>query len=702
MTAIYKRELKAYFNSFLGTLFIGVMLFLLGIYFSVYNLFMGYPYMEYALSGVIFLFLFGVPLLTMRILAEERHQKTDQLILTSPVNVSSIVLGKFLAVATIFAVPVVIISIYPLILSFFGTIAFGRTYVAVLGFFLYGLACIAIGVFISSLTESQVIAAVITFGVLFLGYVMSGICSMISTTGNFLTRILGAFDMVSRFEALLNGSVQLTSIIYYLALIILFLVFTVQSVQKRRYQISSKSLSMSVYSSTVLVVSIVIALLLNIIVAELPSKYTVFDVTSNKLYSLTDETEKLLSSLDEDINVYVLANETQADELLDATLQNYESLSEHIKISYVDPAVNPKFFTKYTDSYISTNSIIVESGKRNKVIDYSSVYQTEIDYTTYSTTVTGYDGEGQLTSAIAYVISDDMPRVYLLEGHGELPFDTQFTTAIEKENVDYEIMNLMDYDSVPEDAECVIIHAPTVDFSSDDTDKMLDYMEQGGNVLLVTTYTENEMTNFHKLLDFYGIQVTKGLIIEGNADGYYQIPFCLLPQIIYTEITESAYNSGNYIFMPYAQGLTVNEQEDVNTSTLLSVSDNSYVRNDIENSADYRKQEGDEDGPFAVGVSCEKTIGEKISQAVIYSSEYLFQQDTDEIVSGTNLKLFIGTLGNFVEHQNSVSIPVKSYDLSYLTISQGNIVSLSLLTVIVIPLAFLVSGFVIWLRRRKQ
>ena len=255
MTAIYKRELKSYFTTFLGPLFIGATLFLLGIYFSVYNLFMGYPYIGYALSSVVFLFLVSVPVLTMRILAEERRQKTDQLILTSPVGVGRIVLGKFLALATVFAIPVMIISLYPLVLAGFGTIAFGETYLAILGFFLYGLASIAIGIFVSSLTESQVIAAVLTFGILFLGYVMSGLCNMISPTGNFLTKILGAFDMAGRFEGLLDGSLQMTDIVYFLSVILLSLVFTVQSIQKRRYQISTGTVSMGAYSTAVLVIS---------------------------------------------------------------------------------------------------------------------------------------------------------------------------------------------------------------------------------------------------------------------------------------------------------------------------------------------------------------------------------------------------------------------------------------------------------------
>lgn len=702
MKAIYKKELKSYLHSFLGALFIGATLLLLGIYFSVYDLFMGYPYIGYALSSVVFLFLISIPVLTMKVLAEERHQKTDQLILTSPISVGSIVTGKFLALITVFAIPIAIISLYPVILNLFGTVDFGKSYLAILGFFLYGAACIAICTFVSSLTESQVIAAVISFGILFLTYVMSGICNMISSTGNLLTKILGAFDMVSRFDDLLNGSLHIGSIVYYLSVIVLFLVFTVQSVQKRRYQLSKKTLSLGTYSSSIIIVVTAAVVLLNVLVSEIPAKFTVFDITADRLYSLSDDTKELVKGLSEDVNIYVLSNESQSDAALDTTLQNYEGLNSHIKISYVDPAVNPKFHTQYTDGNISQNSIIVEGSKRSRVIDYSGLYETEFDYMTYSSTVTGYDGEGQITSAIAYVTTDEMPKIYLITGHDELSFENSFVTAVEKENVEYETINLMDYDEVPDDASCVIINAPAADFSDDDASKMLNYMEKGGDVFFITAYTGTELTNFNKLLDFYGVTVTEGLIVESAAGNYYQDPFYLLPDVTYDAVTESVYHTGSYVFAPYATGLTVNEREDVETSRLLSSSDKSYVRNNIESSNDYSRQEGDEDGPFDIGIKCIKETDGESSVGIIYSCETLFTENADSMVSGTNMKLFTSTLGSLVSHTSSVSVPVKSLETEYLTMPQGIILILSLLTVIVIPFAILASGFVIWFRRRKQ
>lgn len=705
MKAVYKKELRSYFHSFIGPLFIGVTLFLVGVYFAAYNLFMGYPKIAYALSATIFLFFISVPILTMKIFAEERKQRTDQFLLTSPVSIFEIVIGKFLAMATLLLIPVALISIYPLLLSRFGTISFPEAYLAIGAFFLYGLACIAIGEFVSSITESQVIAAVVSFGILFLGYIITGLCNMISTTGNLLTKILSAFDMVGRFDGLMNGSLEIESIVYFLSIIFLFLLFTEQSIQKRRYHVSKKNISLGAYSSGMIVGSIVVAVLVNVIVAQLPSRYTVFDLTSNKLYSLSEETKELVGNLEEDVTIYVLANEEQADSTLAKTLQNYQGLNTHMKVTYVDPAVNPKFYTQYTDGAVSSHSLIVESTKRSRVVDYSDLYVYEFDYSSYTQNVTGYDAEGQITSAISYVLSDDMPKLYLITGHGESAWDTTFTDVIQKANIETESINLMDCEEIPEDAAAVVINAPTADFSTDDADKVLSYLKKGGDLLLNTTYTGYDLTNVNRILDYYGVQVSKGLIIETDHNSYYQDPFYLLPTVEYDTVT-SAISSGNaYVFAPYCQGLTITDKEDVEVTPLLSSTENSYVRSDVENSTSYDKQEDDVDGPFYIGVSCtaQTTQDEDPSKGVIFSCGSLFTTETDSMVAGTNQKLFSGVLSCFgTQDEETVVIPVKNYQVEYLTISQGWISVLALISTVILPFGFLIMGFVIWFRRRKR
>ena len=161
MTAIYKREVKSYLTSMIGYVFIFFILLLEGIYFTAYNLQGAYPIFGSTLSAIAFIFLILVPILTMKSIAEERKQKTDQLLLTAPVSVGEVVVGKYLALITVYMIPMAIISLYPLIMMKYGTVSVPMTYTAILGFILLGLAQIAMGVFFSSITENPVIAAVI-------------------------------------------------------------------------------------------------------------------------------------------------------------------------------------------------------------------------------------------------------------------------------------------------------------------------------------------------------------------------------------------------------------------------------------------------------------------------------------------------------------------------------------------------------------
>ena len=286
MTAVYKRELRSYLTSMIGYLFMFFILLLTGIYFSAYQLTSAYPKFEYTLSALTIVFLISVPILTMRVLAEERKQKTDQLLLTAPVSVEKIVLGKYLALVTIFAIPMLIMCLYPLLMSKFGTVSFGAAYTAILGFFLLGCANLAIGVFISSLTESQVIAAVLTFVFLFAFYMMNGISSFFSegslstciTFGllilaaaiviytmikNFLIsavicivgeivlgviyvvnssffsggiqKVLNVFNLSSHFDNFANSIFDVKGIVYFLSVIAVCMFLTVQSIVKRRW-----------------------------------------------------------------------------------------------------------------------------------------------------------------------------------------------------------------------------------------------------------------------------------------------------------------------------------------------------------------------------------------------------------------------------------------------------------------------------------
>lgn len=287
MLAIYKREFKSYFQSMIGCVFVAFLVVFTGIYFTAYNLNAGYPYFSYTLSGSLIVFIVGIPLITMRSFAEERKNKTDQLLLTAPVSLTKIVLGKYLAMISVVAIPNLIFCLFPLLIKMNGTAYLKTDYISIGVFFLLGCVYVAIGMFMSALTESQMIAFITTFGLLLVLYLWNGIIGFLPSSAigsligliiiltiivayvyhmtenwmlsavlevigivasvvtyivksslfeNLLTKILGKLALADVFTDITNNHiVDITGIVLYLSVIVIFIVLTIQAIQKRRW-----------------------------------------------------------------------------------------------------------------------------------------------------------------------------------------------------------------------------------------------------------------------------------------------------------------------------------------------------------------------------------------------------------------------------------------------------------------------------------
>lgn len=286
MKAIYKKELKGYFTSFIGYAFIAFFLLITGIYFSAYNLANGYANFEYTLSGISFIFFILTPILTMRLMAEERHQRTDQLLITSPVSIEKIVLGKFLATITVFLICIGIICLYPLILKAYGQVSLGTAYASIIGFALEGMAFIALGMFISTCCENQVVSAVVSFIATMVLYFITALTGMFPTDNRtavifvsvllilawvliyylikaLLVSIAGfavceataivlyffksslydgligklgtSLSITARFDTFTSGEISLSAIVYLVSFIFIFVFLSVQVIKRRRW-----------------------------------------------------------------------------------------------------------------------------------------------------------------------------------------------------------------------------------------------------------------------------------------------------------------------------------------------------------------------------------------------------------------------------------------------------------------------------------
>ncbi len=483
----------------------------------------------------------------------------------------------------------------------------------------------------------------------------------------------------------------------------------ISNIKEKRLE-NKKILRHGSYSIGVMAIVIAIVVVLNLVIQELPSSFREIDLSSEKLYTIGDQTKELLDDLDKDVDLYYIAQDGTESTDIQRLLERYKERSEHIKVEQKDPAVYPTFTQQYTSDSVSNNSIIVVCGDKSRVVNYSDMYETSINYQTYTQETTAFDGEGQLTSAINYVISDNMPVLYTLEGHNEASMGTAMTETIQKANIEIQSLNLLTQDRVPEDASCLFIFAPSTDLSEEEANKIIEYLENGGKALIISNYTDEEMPNFESVLENYGVRPVDGIVMEGDTAHYIsQNPYYLLPNIESNDVTSNLSSQSRYVLMPLAQGIETldNIRDSLDIQSILTTSDSAYSKTDLENMQTMEKEDSDIDGPFDLGVSITEDVGDDAqTQIVYYASSSIFDDTIDSYVSGTNYELLSSSLSwlcqSEADNTNTISIPSKSLDTSMLTISAADVNFWSIFVTAVIPVCILLIGFGIWMKRRKQ
>ncbi len=233
MKAIYKRELLAYFTSPMGYVVLAAALCLSGVLFGIFNLSAKSTNMLYFFSYLSLVFILLVPLITMHLWAEERKNRTDQLILTSGVPVKDVVLGKYFAAVTLFAVMVAVMLLYPATMALYGGVIWSYVLMLYLGYFLMGCALLAVGLFVSTVTESQIVAAVVSFAIIMLLKLVGMLTSAINA--EWISKIIKWFSLFSRFDTFIWGVVDVSTLIYYLTFSALFIFLAVMSIEKKRW-----------------------------------------------------------------------------------------------------------------------------------------------------------------------------------------------------------------------------------------------------------------------------------------------------------------------------------------------------------------------------------------------------------------------------------------------------------------------------------
>lgn len=458
------------------------------------------------------------------------------------------------------------------------------------------------------------------------------------------------------------------------------------------------------YSFAMLAVVIAIAIVVNLFVRALPEKYTQIDMSASQIYSIGEVTEGVLAQLDKKVDIYVVAETGTVEDRIESFIDIYGSESDKVTVTDMDPVLHPGFLE---DNGISTNSVYVvceETGKSRSIAfddiliydEYTYYYQGQYYYT-------DFDGEGLLTSAISYVTSENGNTVYVTEGHGESELSSGASDMLVKSNWEVSSVNLLMDGGVPEDCKQLLINAPTSDLADDELEMIREYLQNGGNVVVIAGYSSTDRTNLKALMEEYGLVLEDGYVADTKA--YYRDYYQIFAQVDTSSEIGAALGSDAMILLLNATGMTETNpaRDTITVAPFMQTTEGGMLVS----------QDDAVEGVYLLGATAAELISGGDSEetddteetAEVYASLTVITADQmciDSLVQSysniNNLDVLVEAVNYNAEVEN-VSIPVKSLDIPTNTIT--NPMFGSVLFIAVIPVSALVVGFIIWLKRRK-
>lgn len=479
-----------------------------------------------------------------------------------------------------------------------------------------------------------------------------------------------------------------------------------------------RSLKLGGYSVIVTAVVIAIVIVVNLAVRLLPTRYTKYSTSTVGLYDISETSRGILSKVKDKISIYVVSDPSYTDEVTREYVAKYAGLNSNISWSTVDPAVKPGFLKEYTSESLSSQQthlvLVNKNNGRSRVIPYTDIYyqkytqQELLYYQMYYGSVpdnpTYFNIEQQLTSAVDYLTAEKLPTVYYITGHGETALDSTVTGLIGAENIDLAELPLLTKGSVPDDADAVIINAATKDFTEDEIKALEAYTAKGGNVLMTSFYNsklkERNLTNLYGFAKSLGLEYKDVKVYEGGGK-FVQSPDNILPTLVDKKYS-SAIGNNTYLLMVQCNAITLAKTapEGVTLTELLTTSVLGFAKTEVTEETKSEKEEGDEEGTFVLGAMAEKTVDGKTSKLVWLASPVLL--DGRSLSYYSNISYFMAILTDLCEKESSVTINAKSLQIEALTVSEASANLWGIILIAVIPLAVLVTGFVIWNRRIKR
>lgn len=438
----------------------------------------------------------------------------------------------------------------------------------------------------------------------------------------------------------------------------------------------------------VLAVTLVVSI--NMFVGLIPTKIANIDISTGKVFSISNETEESLKALEKPVELVYVCEAGEEYQNTQVMMNLYADATDKITARQVDPAFDPQEVIKYTgEASLENNSVIVTSGDKQQIIKYSDYYSGS-----------SFVLEDYLNSAIDYVTGEELLVAYFTTGHNETEIDASTISYLGLDGFDYGQISLMDEGKVPEDCKVLVMNGIKSDITSREADIITEYLRNGGSLVLTTDYTKSSLTNLMKVTGYFGAETGNGVIMETDANRYVNDNPALVVPYLYTE-SKVLSDGVSYMILPNLSSIEVDEDAldpSVKFTKVLEASENAYsVYTNV-----FTGQEETAQGPFTVGALFEK--GEKGAEGrmVWVSSGFLSDSGISEAAGGGNITFLLNSIGYLGKSEPVASIHGKKISTQFLELTTSQIRIWEIIIPVVIPLTALIIGVIVMIRRKRR
>ncbi|MCU9612629.1 GldG family protein [Caldibacillus lycopersici] len=466
----------------------------------------------------------------------------------------------------------------------------------------------------------------------------------------------------------------------------------------------NRSIKYGSYSLFMTILVIGILYIINLIAGN--SNLTV-DLTANKVFSLSSESNQILAGLEEEVTIISLSKSGSEETTITRILNEYKK-AEKIKVEFIDPEINPSLVSEYQEdgTTLPYGSVIVASGNKYKVINSVDMYSYDSSYQK----IEEVQVEPQITNAILNVTNDYNSTIFTLVGHNETALPESLVSVLKTENYQIEELQLIQDEWQPEESDLLLINGAKKDLTAMELEQIEEYLDNGGRLLLFCDIGEDVFPNLNVLMNRFGVSVNKAMVFENDKN--YTVTsqnFYLVPKLTSQPIVKPLKDSKYSILTVYAQPIDILDvkKDTLIMEPLLQTSEQSYGKTveTMKLTTTYEKQENDLTGPFDIGMAItdQNKDNEKIdSKLVLFTSTQLLNESLIEASNEANIDITVNSINWLSNRQDSMSIRPKDVTSKILAMNQSQQMIISGIAILVIPLLIAISGGLTWYRRKNR